>query len=246
MLHGQAGRRGLWLCPICQTPGWRGQRCPQSPPALPAGQSSAAGCPRYQPSQGWQQGSPSSYHTGPRPLKRDKIKPFAITQVELSSFYWLCYSICSRGMQLWMEPRWLSPVDEAPMFLGVLQFNLFSFCCLLWQWNPNTTWFNGPNSFTHVLSRLLYRPHHKNSDQKTPQKGLFANSYESLIFAVSFSAISQNHLHDKYLYWHPLWSGSQHQHSLCLLKMTEMDEVIFPSLMSFPSPSTKVLLRRIS
>lgn len=133
MPRGQAGRRGPWLCPICQTPEWRGQKCPQSPPALPAGQSSAAGCPRHPSSHlggsfvSARATKQLPHTTGPRSFKRDKIKPFAITQVELGSFYWLCYSISSRGMQLRMEPRWLSPVGEAPMFLSVLPFNLFSF-----------------------------------------------------------------------------------------------------------------------
>lgn len=32
----QAGRRGPWLCPICQIPGQRGQTCQWSRPSLPA------------------------------------------------------------------------------------------------------------------------------------------------------------------------------------------------------------------
>lgn len=38
-----------------------------------------------------------------------KVKPGAITLVQLSFFYWLCYSINSGVMQPWMEPGWLSP-----------------------------------------------------------------------------------------------------------------------------------------
>lgn len=142
-----------------------GKRSPQSPPALPAkfcwwlSQVPALPLRRQLCGSKGHQAVATDHRA--KSLLRDKIKPFAIAQVELSSFYWFCYSISSRGMQLWMEPRWLSPVENAPMFLGVLQFNLFSFV-IFCDDEIQITWLgiiNGPNSFSRVLSWLLYRPH---------------------------------------------------------------------------------------
>lgn len=143
---------------VSHLPGTRMERAEMSPePSCSAMDILLVGVPGTSPPTRvaalWQQRPPSSCWCCHR-AKKDKIKPFAITQVELSSFYWLCCSISSRGMQLWMEARWLSPVEDTPMFLGVLQFNLFFLYYLSWWWNPNATWLgiiNGPNSFPHVL-----------------------------------------------------------------------------------------------
>lgn len=86
------------------------------------------------------------------------------------------------------------------MFLGVLQFNLFSFvifCDDKIQTLPDWALLMDQIAFP-MCSADYYTDltHHKNSDQKTQQKDLFANSYESQILTVSFSALSQNHLYD--------------------------------------------------